>query len=406
MTTGEILQSSRLSNELTNTGGDLSDGEVQSRRLSNELVITEEVFRSSRISNEMVTTVHNNSLSEHNFPNRDRQSYGVHLALHHGPAGNSHFVRDVSLTPTGLLVSITTTKTPPLSSETGHDIRLNTNQETDYTDLGLERYIFSDCISGLDGETGDTPLPPPVSLDQNVSPSVPISVPEEETGNAVLPTETQEQITHSVVLTNDLEGETDNAVSPLPGTETGNAVLPVVINTSGGGRETDNAVLITTHSETGDAVSLGPTEGPNHLDEETGNAVPIPSDEATTVTEFFSNNPQRVQETQRNENSKGRGKRKGKNRSGGRGSRTDTQWSLGNNTEETGKAVPGKRCQSRGRGSKAGALQSALTNQPNCSNPATEPSGPGSCVGTTSSPSTWPKWFYVQEVTEEDQKKL
>ena len=121
-----------------------------------------------------------------------------------------------------------------------------------------------------------------------------------------------------------MEGETDNPVSPPPGTETGNAVLPVVINTSGGGRETDNAVLTTTHSETGDFVSLGPTEGPNHLDGETGNAVPIPSDEATTVTEFFSNNPQRVPETQQNKNSKGRGKRKGKNWSGGRGSRTDT----------------------------------------------------------------------------------
>ena len=76
VTTGEILQSSRLSNELTNTGGDLSDGEVQSLQLSNELVITGEVSRSGQI--------------------RDRQSYGVHLALHHGPAGNSHYVRDVS----------------------------------------------------------------------------------------------------------------------------------------------------------------------------------------------------------------------------------------------------------------------------------------------------------------------
>ena len=59
MTTGEILQSSRLSNDLMNTGGHLSDGEVQSSRLSNELVTTREVFQSSRISDVMVTTVHN-----------------------------------------------------------------------------------------------------------------------------------------------------------------------------------------------------------------------------------------------------------------------------------------------------------------------------------------------------------
>ena len=209
-------------------------------------------------------------------------------------------MRDVSLSPTGLLVSI---KTPPLSSETGDAVRLNTKQETDYAALGndtLERNIFSDCINGLDGETGDIALPPLVSLGQNVFPSVSTSVPEEETGNAVLP-ETQEQITHSVVLTNDLGGETNNAV------------LPVVIDISGGGRETDNAVLTTTHAETGNAVSsLGPTEGPNHLDGKTGNTVPIPSDEATTVAEFFSNNSQRVPETKRNENSKGRGKSKGR----------------------------------------------------------------------------------------------
>ena len=128
----------------------------------------------------------------------------------------------------------------------------------------------------------------------------------------------------------------DIAVSPPPGIETGNAVLPVVINTSGGGRETDNAVLTTTHVETGNAVSLGPTEGPNHLDGETGNAVPIPSDEVTTVAEFFSNSSQRVPETQRNENSKGRGKRKGKNRSRGRGSKTGAQKSHENNTSKTG----------------------------------------------------------------------
>ena len=222
-------------------------------------------------------------------------------------------MRDVSLSPTNGLVSITTTKTPPLSSETGDAVRLN-SQETDNAALGLERNIFTDHTSDLDGETGDIPLTPPVSLDQDVSPSVPKSVPEEETGNAVLLSETHIQM-HSVVLANDLEGETDNAVSPPPGIETGNAVLPVVISTSGGGRETDNAVSTTTHSETGDAVSMGPTEGPNHLDGETGSAVPIPSDEATTVAASFSNNPQRVPETQRNENSKGRGKRKGKNRS-------------------------------------------------------------------------------------------
>ena len=113
----------------------------------------------------MVTTVHNNSLSEQNSPSRDCQSYGVHLALHHGPAGNSHYVRDVSLSPNGLLVSITTTKTPPLSSETGDVVRLNTNQETGYAALGLERNIFCDCNGGLDGETGDIALPPPVSLE-------------------------------------------------------------------------------------------------------------------------------------------------------------------------------------------------------------------------------------------------
>ena len=53
----------------------------------------------------------------------------------------------------------------------------------------------------------DIALPPPVSLKQNVSSSVPTSVPEEETGNTVLPLETQEQITHSVVLANEVEEE-------------------------------------------------------------------------------------------------------------------------------------------------------------------------------------------------------
>ena len=148
VTTGKILQSSRLSNELPNTGGDLTDGEVQSRQLSNELVITGEVCRSSGISNEieMLTTVHNNSLIEHNSPNRHRQSYGVHLPLHHGTAGNSHYVRDVFLSPkyTRLLVSITTTKTPPLSSEMGDAIRLNRNQETNiYCIMSGKRMVVS-----------------------------------------------------------------------------------------------------------------------------------------------------------------------------------------------------------------------------------------------------------------------
>ena len=46
------------------------------------------------------------------------------------------------------------------------------------------------------------------------------------------------------------------------------------------------------------------------------------------------------------------------------------------------------------------------SNQPSGSNLATQPSGSGSAAGTASSSSTRPKWFYVQEVTEEDQKKL
>ena len=122
------------------------------------------------VRHSIVVTVHNNSHIEHNSPNRHRQSYGVHLPLHHGTAGNSHYVRDVFLSPkyTRLLVSITTTKTPPLSSETGDAVRLN-SQETDHAALGLERNIFSDCTSGLDGETGDIALTPPVSLEQDVS---------------------------------------------------------------------------------------------------------------------------------------------------------------------------------------------------------------------------------------------